>query len=1064
LAIRSANFVQLPTTLPDMTSLGKGSIVSLGVLFLGLARLDAQTTFMSYDFTTLAVPAGFTGGTSSGFRGIAVDGSGNLYVSNNNTIIKIAPADAVTTLAGTPGVFGSADGTGNAAQFDIPTGVAVDASGNVYVSDMENYTIRKITSAGVVTTLAGTAGVYGSADGTGSAAQFDSPQGIAVDASGNVYVADEGASTIRKITPAGVVTTLAGTAGVCGSADGTGSAAQFYNPQGVAVDASGNVYVADSSYCTIRKITPTGVVTTLAGTASEVGGSSDGTGSAAQFNSPSGMAVDSRGNVYVGDTNNKTIRMVTAGGVVTTLAGLPGYGGATNGIGPAALFAVPQGVAVDGSGNMFVVDYKSIRSGHSVTQIRATIRFDNLDQSYDGTAKTVSVTTSPAGLQTIELYEFQPGLSETTLPTNEGSYTIFAAIVDPTYSGSIQGTLTIGSGLPAHTSLIVRNTQAGGSFLWGITAGPSGLVTVGTSGTILGSGNGFTWIQRDSGTANWLTAVAYGGGQYIAVGDHGCVLLSSDGVRWLSVAQSATTERLDNVIYAAGQYVAVGEGGTIISSPNGRNWTARISGVTGWLRGLTYVNQFNYLYQSGGPFSAYQTGTVPARFLATGQGGIIISSTDGVSWSPVGSSNGSSGSDSGGGLEALVSTGATDFIDYGYISDFVAVGDNGALAIGSWGQMGGTAALGGLLGPREGVDVSSISMPVDFRGLVRCGNALYASGENGTIVTASTVSYYPDLGPWEQLPSGTTANLVGCAAIGDSVYFVGDNETILELTAPYDSRLINLSCRAQVGTGANDLITGFVVGGQGTSGSAPLLIRGSGPALIPFGVSGTLADPELQLFSTASGNSLLATNTSWGGAPAISSEAAAVGAFAWANPSSHDAALLSNLEPGPYTANLFGESGDSGVALTEVYDAKPAGTVGPSSPRLTNISARSQVGSGANILIAGFVIGGSTPKTVLIRASGPALVPFGLTGTLTDPELAVYGSASGDSALATNTGWGANPQIETAAAWVGGFSWGSTATADSAILVTLPPGAYTAQVSGASGDSGLALIEIYEVQ
>ena len=179
--------------------------------------------------------------------------------------------------------------------------MAVDGSGNVYVADSGNYTIRKITPAGVVSTLAGLAGSSGSADGTGSAARFYYPTGVAVDGSGNVYVADTGNYTIRKITPAGVVSTLAGLAGSTGSADGTGSAARFYYPYGVAVDGSGNVYVADTGNYTIRKITPAGVVSTLAGTAGS-SGSADGTGSAARFNYPTGVAVDGSGNVYVADS------------------------------------------------------------------------------------------------------------------------------------------------------------------------------------------------------------------------------------------------------------------------------------------------------------------------------------------------------------------------------------------------------------------------------------------------------------------------------------------------------------------------------------------------------------------------------------------------------------------------------------------------------------------------------------------------------------------------------------------------------------------------------------------
>src|SRR6266702_4395720 len=225
--------------------------------------------------------------------------------------------------AGVPSGAGSIDGTGSAARFYYPSGVAVDGSGNVYVADMWNSTIRKVTPAGAVTTLAGSAGVSGSADGIGSASRFYYPSDVAVDGSGNVYVADSSSSTIRKVTPAGVVTTLAGSAGVSGSADGTGSAARFSYPESVAVDGSGNVYVADTYNYTIRKVTPAGVVTTLAGSAG-VRGSADGTGSAARFYDPQGVAVDRSGNIYVADSGNSTIRKITPAGEVTTLAGLAG--------------------------------------------------------------------------------------------------------------------------------------------------------------------------------------------------------------------------------------------------------------------------------------------------------------------------------------------------------------------------------------------------------------------------------------------------------------------------------------------------------------------------------------------------------------------------------------------------------------------------------------------------------------------------------------------------------------------------------------------------------------------
>jgi hypothetical protein len=276
-------------------------------------------------------------------------------------------------------------------------------------------------------------------------------------------------------------------------------------------------------------------------------------------------------------------------------------------------------------------------------------------------------------------------------------------------------------------------------------------------------------------------------------------------------------------------------------------------------------------------------------------------------------------------------------------------------------------------------------------------------------------------------------------------------------------RLVNVSCRAPVGTGPNALVAGFAVGGVNASGVESVLIRASGPALSQFGVPGLLSDPQLQLFSTASGTVLMGSDAGWGGSSAISNEAAAVGAFAWTDPASADSALVESLTPGPYTANVTGASGDTGVSLVEVYDGTPAGTFTSATPHLINVSARAQVGSGENQLVAGFVIGGSTSKTVLIRASGPALEQFGVTGVVSDPEVQLYGLGTGSSVLlASNDDWGGDPLISAAAAAVGAFAWTDPASSDCALLVTLAPGAYTANVTGANGASGVALIEIYE--
>jgi len=299
--------------------------------------------------------------------GAAVSGAGTLYVADlfSQTIRGITPAGVVTTFAGLAGIAGSVDGTGSAARFRGPAGTAVDAAGNVYVADSNNHAIRKITPAGVVTTLAGSLGLSGSDDGTGSAARFNSPFGVAVDSTANVYVADTGNNAIRKITPAGVVTTLAGLAGSSGgSADGTGSAARFLVPRGLVVDGAGNVFVTDTNNNTIRKITSAGVVTTVAGFVGSPG-SSNGFGSAARFNTPWGIAIDAGGTLYVVDQSTHIIRSITPSGNVGTVGGTPNFRGATDGVGSSATFNLPRGIAVDGAGNLLIADFGNniIRKG-----------------------------------------------------------------------------------------------------------------------------------------------------------------------------------------------------------------------------------------------------------------------------------------------------------------------------------------------------------------------------------------------------------------------------------------------------------------------------------------------------------------------------------------------------------------------------------------------------------------------------------------------------------------------------------------------------------------------------
>ena len=270
--------------------------------------------------------------TASSFNGptaLALDAAGNIYVAddNNNMVRKISTNGMVSTYAGSDSTGLINGPAANSALFG-PTGVAVDGSGNVYIADAGNNIIRMVNTSDVVSTYAGSTN-EAATNGPLLSASFNNPTGLAIDGSGNIFVADMLDGMIREISPStGTVTTLAGSGDTTASVNGTGTAASFYFPNSLAVDASDNIYVTEYATNLIRKVDPTGVVTTFAGNGAA--GQADSTGTSASFNGPSGIAVDKSGNLYVADTYNNVIRKITPAGVVSTIAG-SGIAGSRNG-------------------------------------------------------------------------------------------------------------------------------------------------------------------------------------------------------------------------------------------------------------------------------------------------------------------------------------------------------------------------------------------------------------------------------------------------------------------------------------------------------------------------------------------------------------------------------------------------------------------------------------------------------------------------------------------------------------------------------------------------------------
>lgn len=1035
----------------------------------GLALLvSCPARAQSYSFTRLAGLPPTRGavddaGSNARFNAptaVATDAAGNVYVADtyNNAIRKVTASGVVSTLAGTFGVAGSADGTGTAATFSSPYALAVDAAGNVWVTDVDTHTVRRITPGGIVVTIAGAAGLSGSADGPGRTARFNSPVGIAVDGDGNVYVADRNNRTLRKIAPDGVVSTIAGLTGLGGTVDGTGVNARFNALSNLTLDASGNLYATDNSSHVIRKITPAGVATTVAGLAGSAG-STDGTGAAARFNGPNGITVDRDGNLYVADTSNELVRKITPDGVVTRLAGSSGAIG--NRDGTAGRFYRPYGVSADSVGNVFVAD----ANNHSIRKITSTGsvsllaggggNFGGLDGAGNIARFYIPQGIAVDGAGVVYVGDTFNGAVRKISPA--GNVSTFAgqlgnlAYADGTGEAARFGS-PFGVALDSAGNLLVADAVY--NAIRHVT--PAALVRAfaGVPSLTAGSADGLFGTARISGAIG----VAFDSNRNGYIADTGNHLIrkvsaATGEVTTLAggVGVRGTTDGTGTAArFSSPAGIAVDPAGNIFVADNGNHAIRKVTptGIVTTVAGLP------------GTSGSADGNAATARFYAPlalaldGAGNIFVADTYNSTIRRITTSGQVTTIGGLAGVLAGYAEGTGSNARF-FSPSAIAVDTAGALYIA---DSSNSVIMKGALDTRPVIVAPLQSAAVQagasftFAVTATGGGLRYQWKLNGTPIPGATAGTYSIANAQPAAGGSYTVDITNSAGTTTS-----SPATLSIVTTTNVGRIINLAIRSQAGTGAQTLIVGLAIGGTGTTGSKPLLVRAVGPTLGIFGVPGVLADPKLELFSAAG---KISENDDWGGSPTIAGIAGQVGAFAFGNTASKDAALYNPaFTPGPYSAQVTGNGGTTGVVLAEIYDATPSDTYTTTTPRLINVSARTQVGTGGDILIAGFVIGGQTSKNVLIRAVGPTLAIFGVPGALLDPKLELF-SATGK--INENDDWGGSAGLSSVFQSVGAFPIPG-ASKDAVLLVTLPPGNYTAQVSGVAGATGVALVEVYDV-
>jgi sugar lactone lactonase YvrE len=1018
------------------------------------AQIACCGTIPAYDVSHIAgltaeIPSGTFAQGAFAAEGIAYakDGSIWLVANEGTTILRVDNAGELAIIAGTPGRAGFADGKGPAASFNFAHGLAVTPSNTVAIADTWNNCIRVIDTAGNVTTVR---------DRSGHPVHAEHPYHVAVDPSGNIFIPD--GYDVVKVSSAGDVSIFAGIPGTPGTADGQGNSARLGQLTGITSDASGNVYVAELYQYTVRKITPDGTVTTLAGMPLQPG-HVDGVGSAARFVNPYYLAADRAGSVYLGDANSFCIRKIDSLGTVTTIAGSPAAGGYVNGTGSSAQFVALGAMTVDNAGNVVVSDGGTIRritpSGN-VSTIAGTYRTNDSSQR-DGTGPTA----------------------------------VFAG--------------ADGIAIDAHGNLFIADTS---DFIRKVT--PEGVTTtVAGSGRLAGHDDG----PALSATFNAPTDVAFTPQGDLVIADtlnHAIRKLSTSG-NVTTVAGGALQRGSSDGVGTAARFnfptgVAVDAAGMIYVADSGNHVVRKISldgtvstvvgraGVAGYVNGPKSVALLNH----------------PLR-LAFGPDGALYIADDGNAIVRKLSPDGNVTS-VGNFLQSGARGVAVDAKGYVYCADTDLYRDENSISLGSAysiavvepdGTTSHSIGVQGVPGNSDGIGAEACLGAVSGVAVNAAGVVYFTDGQSvrkatpvppPVIVTQPTAPIirpgakvsmavratglrltYQWLRNGQPLSGETSPTLTFAALSADdgAVYSVvvsdpsgqvTSNATVLSVSPnnPASGRLVNIAARSYCGMGDEVAIGGFVI-----AGATPrkVLVRAVGPTLRSAGLpaSEVLADPTLEIHDA---KQVIARNDDWrlaSNADEIISTALAVGAAALADDDNKSSAVLMNFMPGVYSFVVSPKTGSPGVVLLEAYDVEPDAV----DPCFINIATRAKSAAGNGVTIGGFVVEGGTPKKVLIRAVGPTLATLGLSSTsvLQNPSIELHDASHGNAVIYRNDDYGSDAnaaEIAATTARIGATAIAGSDTTSSALLVTLPAGAYSFIANGSVGAAGIVLVEVYD--